>query len=77
MKMTNASICRVTLAPELEAIAGQLPALARRQLARDFKKWARQLEVSAFIMERDRRRACGPRPTPVLKRLPLHVLVRN
>lgn len=77
MKISKSEICRVTLEPQLEAIAGLLPASARRKLALDFKKWAHQLEVSAAIMERDRRRAYGPRPTPTLKNLPLRVLVRN
>lgn len=77
MKKTPGKAGRVALEPRLEAIAGMLSARDRRELARKFKRWARQLDISAFIMESDHRRACAKLPTPVLKRLPLHVLVRN
>lgn len=77
MKKSQSKLCRVALEPRLEAIAGMLPARDRRELAREFKRWARQLDISASIMESDHRRAYEKRPTPPLKRLPLRVLLRN
>jgi hypothetical protein len=56
---------RVRLEPELEQIAGGLDAVSRKRVARKFKRWAHQLEVSAIILIRD----AAPRPRPVLRRL--------
>ena len=42
--------CRVKLEPELEAMAVLWSPEMRRIIARKFRRWARQLEVSARIM---------------------------
>lgn len=42
---------RVTLEPELQAEIGSMPPSPRRALARKFKRWAHQLEISAKILE--------------------------
>jgi len=42
--------CPVKLEPELEEIAALWPAAKRLAVARKFKRWARQLKVSAIIM---------------------------
>jgi hypothetical protein len=44
---------RVKLEPELESIAGDLSVEQRRRMAVKLKRWAHQLEVTAFILERD------------------------
>ena len=56
---------RVTLEPALEEIAQGLNASQRRALAKKFDRWARELKVSAFILDRD----AAPRPRPVLRRV--------
>ena len=45
--------CRVELEPELEAIAAFWSASKRFEMARKFRRWARQLRVSAFILFQD------------------------
>jgi len=41
---------RVQLEPELEEIAAFWPPAKRFEMARKFKRWARQLKVSGFIL---------------------------
>jgi hypothetical protein len=42
---------RVRLEPRLEAIAGSLPAGERRKLAKVYYRWAKQLWLSAEVLE--------------------------
>jgi len=51
---------RVALEPELEEIAGFWPAAKRFEMARKFRRWARQLRVSAFILFHDSHRTSRP-----------------
>lgn len=64
---------RVTLEPELEGLAKDWNAEMRRIVARKFKRWARQLEISAEIMKRD----AAYSPPRRLKFLSLKVAVGN
>jgi hypothetical protein len=41
---------RITLEPELEALAGDWAPEMRRIVAKKFRRWARELDVSAFII---------------------------
>lgn len=43
---------KIALSPELEAVAGEWDVLERVEGAKKFRKWARQLEVTAFILGR-------------------------
>lgn len=56
-------ICPVTLEPELEEIAGMWTGVKRLETARKWKRWVRQLEVSAVIMIRRnaQHHTCRPR----------------
>ena len=54
---------RVQLEPELEEIAGLWPAKKRLDVARKFKRWAHQLQVSGQIMLRDDVASRKPRRT--------------
>lgn len=47
---------RVTLEPELEAIAGALSPFDRLWLAKKLRRWIRQLEVSARVLSAPPRR---------------------
>ena len=69
--------CPVVLEPELEEETALMTASQRRALAEKFRRWARQLDVSAFIMMRDQRLACGPKPAPGLKAVAAQILIRN
>lgn len=51
---------RMTLEAELEAIAGKWGPLHRLDAAKMFRRWAHQLEVTAFMMCRD---ADDPNPS--------------
>ena len=64
---------RVRLEPELEEDAALLTPPERRAMARKLERWARQLRLSATIMEIDDR----PKPPPSLKPLPLRRLMLN
>ena len=64
---------RVTLEPVLEVEACLMTAAKRRALARTFERWARQLRVSAKILEVDE----APRPRPSLRALPRRRLSLN
>jgi hypothetical protein len=57
---------RVRLEPALEAIVANWPPERRRKLAAKLGRWARQLELSARIIEKDLRALGIPRP-PSLK----------
>jgi len=52
--------CRVSLEPELEEIAAFWPAAKRFEMARKFRRWARQLRVSGFILFHDSHPASRP-----------------
>jgi hypothetical protein len=65
--------CPVTLEPELEEAAALMTAHERRMMAKRLRRWARQLEVSAFILDR----VYAPKPPPALKVLPARRLVLN
>jgi hypothetical protein len=56
---------RVELEPELEEIAALWPAAKRFEMARKFRRWARQLRVSGFILFHDSHRP-APRELPFL-----------
>jgi hypothetical protein len=51
---------RVALEPELEEIAAFWPAAKRFEMARKFRRWARQLRVSGFILFHDSHPASRP-----------------
>jgi hypothetical protein len=51
---------RVTLEPELEKRAALWPPAKRRKAASVYARWAKQLRLSAAIMERDEAK---PRPS--------------
>ena len=51
---------RVILEPTLESKAFCLTACQRRELARKFERWARQLRVSAKMLDLDE----SPKPPP-------------
>jgi hypothetical protein len=57
---------RVVLEPTLESKVHCWTACQRRELARTFERWARQLRVSAKILDLDD----APKPLPRLKALP-------
>ena len=56
---------RVELEPELEEIAALWPAAKRFEMARKFRRWARQLRVSGFILFHDSHQP-APRALPFL-----------
>jgi len=58
---------RVFLEPTLESKVFCWNACQRRELARKFERWGRQLRVSAKILDLDE----TPKPPPRLKALPL------
>lgn len=64
---------RVTLEPELEALAVEWDGPMRAILAKKFKRWARQLDLSARIMAKDE----GHKPPKRLGFLNLKVAVKN
>jgi hypothetical protein len=63
----------ITLEPALEELAADWPAWKRRAFAQKLRRWVRQLEVSAQILEA-REQPSAARP---LRRLPARKLVRN
>jgi hypothetical protein len=69
--------CPVVLEPELEEETALFTAIQRQALARKFRRWARQLDVSAFIMLRNQQQACEPKPPPCLKAVSAHALWTN
>ncbi len=64
---------RVRLEPALEQEAALWSASKRREMARKMERWARQLRVSAEILERDQ----APPPTARLKALSPRRLRQN
>lgn len=65
---------RVTLEPELEAMAASWGPIHRLEMADKMERWIRQLRVSARITLRDRSRKI---PKPSLKVVPHRKLVLN
>ncbi|HUC84239.1 MAG TPA: hypothetical protein VL970_03525 [Candidatus Acidoferrales bacterium] len=58
---------RVALEPELEEIACLWPPAKRFEMARKFRRWARQLRISGMILFRD----AHPGARPALRLLAL------
>ena len=71
--MKNKGYCPVTLEPELEAEASLWTPAQRRAAAKKMRRWARQLDISAVILERH----TAPRPKATLKPVPRRKLVLN
>jgi len=63
--MDNDKKTRVILEPMLESKVSCWSSCQRRELARKFERWARQLRVSAKMLDLDE----GPKPAPHLKAL--------
>jgi len=72
MKSEAKKYCPVTLEPELEERASLWTPEKRRAVAAKLQRWARQLTVSASVLERRR-----VSPPPRLKVLPMKKLVLN
>jgi hypothetical protein len=72
-KITEGHKIRVVLEPDLQEQAELLTAPQRRALAKIYRRWARQLEVSAKIMDADDQ---TPKRDP-LKPLPKRRLTLN
>jgi len=70
---TEMKYCPVTLEPELEEEASLMTAAQRREFALKLERWARQLRVSAFILDR----TSAPRPRPSLTYVPRRRLLLN
>ena len=70
---TDRKYCPVTLEPELEEEASLLTAGQRREFARKLERWARQLRVSAVILDR----VSAPKPPPSLAFVPRRRLLLN
>lgn len=66
-------IHRVRLEPELEEECGSMRPIQRRKMARKLYRWAKQLWISAAIIEADEQ----PKPKAQLKRLARAQLARN
>lgn len=64
---------RVVCEPELEEEIALFTPAQRIALARKLRRWARQLEVSAFIL----RQALGPKAKPSLRALSRRKLFLN
>jgi hypothetical protein len=64
---------QVTLEPELEAEACLMTSSQRREFARKLERWARQLRVSAVILDR----VSAPKPPPSLTFVPRRRLLLN
>lgn len=69
--------CPVSLEPDLEKETALLTPAQRRVLAGKYRRWARQLEISAFIMNRNQESAGAPPAAHGLKPVPRRSLVRN
>jgi hypothetical protein len=65
--------CRVTLEPSLQAQAALWSPAKRIEMARKLERWARQLIISAAILQAD----SAPPTPPRLKRLPIRKLRLN
>lgn len=59
---------RVRLEPDLEEIAGDLNASGRRAMAWKLRRWARQLDVSATIIDLDSAPTRRPSLRPLARR---------
>jgi hypothetical protein len=73
LRMKNSKRSPVVLEPGLEEEALLMTPAQRRAAARKFRRWARQLEVSANILDK----LNAPKPSPSLKVVPLRVLTSN
>jgi hypothetical protein len=71
----QARYCPVILEPELEQETALFTVHQRRALAQKFRRWARQLDVSAFIMLRNQ--LAGEAKPPCIKAVPAQVLAHN
>ena len=69
----KSAVIRVRMEPELEELAGHMTPVQRRALARKFRRWSRQLYVSADILQSDEL----PQPQRSLQPLPVRKLYRN
>jgi hypothetical protein len=56
---------KIRMEPELEELAGDLNPSQRRGMAAKLERWAHELRVTAFALERQ----AAPRPRRVLPRL--------
>lgn len=75
MKNKNAnSYCPVQLELELEIVASLWPPLRRLKAAKKFRRWARQLEVSAHVMIN---RSSGSNRKPFLPRIARRLAALN
>ena len=70
---TKRKYCPVTLEPELEEEASLMTSGQRREFARKLERWARQLRVSAVILDR----ISVPKPRPSLAYVPRRRLLLN
>lgn len=70
---TDRKYCPVTLEPDLEEEASLMTAGQRREFARKLERWARQLRVSAVILDR----VSAPKPPPSLAYVPQRRLLLN
>lgn len=64
---------RVTLEPELENLAKDWPPEMRRIVAKKFRRWSKQLDVSAYIISRE----ASFRPSKKLPYLRLKIALKN
>ena len=71
--MNPQKYCPVTLEPELEEDAALWTITQRRAAAKLYRRYARQLEVSANIMEN----LSAPKPPPSLRFVCARILRRN
>lgn len=67
-------VIRVRLEPELEEVACLWTIAKRRRMATKLARWARQLSVSAAILEADQQ---SQKPRPVLQGLARRRLLLN
>ena len=70
---TGMKYCPVTLEPELEEEASLMTPCQRREFAGKLERWARQLRVSAVILDR----VYAPKPRPSLAYVPPRRLLLN
>jgi len=74
MREKKARLWRVTMEPDLERMAAGWAPSVRLEMAARFRRWARQLRLSAVIALADQRPPGRPRK---LRPLPAARLVRN
>ena len=69
--------CPVILEPELEQETALFTPAQRLALAQKFRRWARQLDVSAFIMLRNQHSAGGSKSLSRVKSIFARALWKN